>query len=563
MTTRAVSVLTEVAALDRPFTYVTTVGTEFVGAGDRVRVSLNGRSVRGWVLGDTEPVEDMLALTKSLGYGPPGELLDLAGWMSDRWCAPLARVLVSLTPTGVVAKLPVAPTATAPPVTPRHRWEPGPIHLGATTDPLDLVLAAYQQVWSRPGSLLVLVPTEAWARRLRGRLAQRGLAVAGAEQWAEMRAGWPVIVSARGGALAPTPRLCGAVIIDADDENYVSSMFPNWDALTVVRERCRRDGANLWATSMAPSPSLLALGPLERDPEFADAWPSLMVIDRRVRDPHEGVLAPSALDAAHIALSGKEPVGVVVVLQRLGTGRLLACARCGELARCAVCNQAEGEVNGAIVCSEAHEVREPFCRSCGATKLKRVRSGVTTLARDVAAQLGRPVSEVTRAASPGELERVVVGTEAVFSRVRRCALVIYSDFDQYLLAPHASARRAAIAAVGRAGRLVGSRREHRGEVILQTRRGDDLVADALERLDFARVMELDVTDARTLGLAPFAASAEVSGEDAGLVVEGLSGPGMSVSVTETGFVVRGPDPLSLGRLLKERARSRRVRVAIR
>lgn len=562
MTTRAVSVLPDVAALDRPFTYATTAATERVAPGDRVRVSLHGRSLRGWVLGDAEAIQDMLPLTKSLGYGPPGELLDLATWVSERWCAPLSRVLVSLTPSNVVSTLPLAPTPLAPAFSATREWTPGPIHLAPTTDPLDVVLAAYERVWSRPGSLLVLVPTEGWARRLYGRLAQRGLAVAGPDQWAEMRAGWPVIVATRGGALAPTPRLSGAVVIDADDENFVSPMFPNWDALTVVRERCRRDGASLWATSLAPSPSLLDLGEMERDPDFVGAWPTLLIVDRRERDPHEGVLAAPALAAARRALAGNEPVAVVVVLQRLGTGRLLACARCGELARCAQCHQAEGESDGTIACAEGHDPRAPFCRSCGATKLKRVRSGVTTLARDVAALLSQPVSEVTRTQSPDHLERVVVGTEAVFSRVRRCGVVIYADFDQYLLAPHASARRAAISAVGRAGRLVGSRRDARGEVVLQTRRGEDLVLSALASVDFSDVLRADVDDARALALAPFGASAQVSGEGAAAAVEGLADLGLSVTPTATGFVVTTDDPLRLGRLLKERVRSSRARVAI-
>jgi primosomal protein N' (replication factor Y) (superfamily II helicase) len=559
---RAVSVLTEVSALDRPFTYVTTAATQHVAPGDRVRVSLQGRSLRGWILGDAEEIEDMLPLAKSLGYGPPPEMLDVATWVSERWCAPLARVLVSLTPSVVVRVLPQAPVPLAPAFSPRRDWRPGPIHLSPTSDPLDVVLAAYARVWSRPGSLLVLVPSEGWARRLQGRLAQRGLAVAGGEQWAEMRAGWPVIVASRGGALAPTPRLSGAVLIDADDESYVSPMFPNWDALSVVRERCRRDGADLWATSLAPSPSLLALGDLESDPDFVGGWPTLRIIDRRTRDPHEGVLSEPALVAAHRALEGTEAVALVVILQRLGTGRLLACARCGALARCLQCDQAEGEVDGGVACADVHDVREPYCRECGGTKLKRVRSGVTTLARDVAALLGQPVSEVTRAHSPDHLERVVVGTEAVFSRVRRCGVVVYVDFDQYLLAPRASARRAAIAAVGRAGRLVGSRREARGEVVIQTRRGEDLVLSALESLDFSDVIAADDADARALGLAPYGATAEISGEGAGDVVEGLVDAGVRVTASAQGFVVRGDDPLRLGRLLKARPRSSHVRVSI-
>ena len=95
----------------------------------------------------------------------------------------------------------------------------------------------------------------------------------------------------------------------------------------------------------------------------------------------------------------------------------------------------------------------------------------------------------------------MVGTEAVWQRVRHCGVVIFVDFDQYLLAPSASARRSAITAVGKAGRLVGPRREGRGAVVLQTRRGDDAVIDALVRANFDAIIDEDVQTARLLELA--------------------------------------------------------------
>ena len=216
-------------------------------------------------------------------------------------------------------------------------------------------------------------------------------------------------------------------------------------------------------------------------------------------------------------------VAVVVILQRLGTGRLLACTKCGELARCVQCQQAEEEVDDRLACAARHEVRERFCRHCGSTNVRRLRSGVTTLARDVAAQLGRPVSEVTASLDPGaSLERVVVGTEATWQRVRRSGVVIFADYDQYLLAPRESARRSAVNAVGKAGRLVGSRREGRGAVIVQTRRGDDAVLHALRDANFESLIADDVATAELLGLAPFGASAEVTGEGAKSFVEGVT-----------------------------------------
>ncbi len=565
---RAVRIITEVAAVDRPFDYLVNDKTSQVGLGDRVRVDFNNRSVRGWVTGEVEANRGLKALTKWLGYGPPPTLLALLSWAAERWYSPLSRFLISSSPKRLVTVLPTPPRrlALASAVTESAaRFAPGVIQLAPTTDPLALVLGAYEESLSREGSLLILVPTESWAARLRGRLEQRGCAVASGEaEWDRMRAGWPVVVGARGAALAPVPKLAGAVIIDADDDSYRSQAAPTWDATTMLRERCERDGAPLWATSIIPSPTLLNRGTYEKDTDLVGGWPRIEVVDRRLSDPRDGALSAASLDAAHRALARDEPVAVCVVLQRLGTGRLMACTKCGELARCEQCGQAEEEMGAQLACREGHEPRANFCRHCGATNLKRVRVGVTTLARDVAAQLSQTVTEVTAATdAAAPLARVVVGTEAIWQRVRRCTLVIFVDVDQYLLAPRESSRRAAITAVGKAGRLVGSRREGRGEVIVQTRRGEDLVLSALRHARFEEIVADDVATAQILMLAPYGATADVSGEGAGQFVAGLASARVSAQATAQGFVVRAKDVTTLTRALREAPRpTAKVRVAV-
>jgi primosomal protein N' len=565
---RAVRIITEVAAVDRPFDYLVTERTARAAVGDRVRVDFNGRSVRGWVTGEATAGGDLKELTKWLGYGPPASLPELLAWASERWYSPLSRFLVSTSPKRLITELPHAPGSLAlasAVLAGVGDVDPGVLEVAPTTDPLPLILAAYEMTREKEGSLLVLVPTESWAGRLRGRLEQRGCDVAsGEDQWDRMRAGWPVVVGARGTALAPVPRVRGAVIIDADDESYRNTAAPTWDAVSMLRERCRRDVAPLWCTSSVPSPSLLNDGPYRSWGDVSGGWPLVDVVDRRNSDPHDGVLAGESLDAAHRALNGDDPIAVVVVLQRLGDGRLLACAKCGELARCPVCGQAEEEVDGQLACRERHEPRANFCRTCGATNLRRVRLGVTTLARDVAAQLHQGVSEVTSATVlDGSLERVVVGTEAVWQRVRRCGVVIFVDFDQYLLAPRASARHSALTAVGKAARLVGPRREGRGSVVLQTRRSDDPVIDALLRANFDAIIDEDVMTARVLGLAPYGAEADVSGEGAAAFVEGLSEYRVSVATSASGYLVRAPDISTLTGALRGVARPlAKVRVAV-
>jgi primosomal protein N' len=562
---RAVRVITEVAAVDRPFDYLLNEATDNVVLGDRVRVDFHHRSVRAWVVEDVVATDDLKTVKRWLGFGPPASQLALLRWASERWYSTWSRFLLAASPKRVITSLPVAPPALPLVQAPPLAFEPGVVQLAPTTDPLALILGAYDVTRERTGSLLVLVPTEAWALRLRGRLEQRGCAVAsGEDQWDRMRAGWPVVVGARGTALAPVPAVAGAVIIDADDESYRSSASPTWESVAMLRERCRREQAPLWCTSMIPSPALLDRGDYQRDENLFGGWPRVDVVDRRQSDPHEGVLSEVALRAAHHALAGDEAVAVVVILQRLGTGRLLACTKCGELARCLQCQQAEEEVGDLLACAARHELRARFCRHCGSTNVRRLRSGVTTLARDVAAQLGRPVSEVTASLDPGAaMERVVVGTEATWQRVRRSGVVIFADYDQYLLAPRESAGRAAVNAVGKAGRLVGSRREGRAAVIVQTRRGDDAVVKALRDASFEALIAGDVATAELLGLAPYGASAEVTGDGAQSFVEGVTSEYVTVLAAPTGFVVRAKDSETLTAALRDAPRpTAKFRVAV-
>lgn len=567
---RAVRIITEVGAIDRPFDYALSASTGQCGLGDRVRVNLNNRSVRGWVVDEVAASRELKPVLKWLGYGPPPALLQLLEWASWRWFSPLSRFLISSSPHRLVTVLPERPVAHAlsngVAATALH-VDAGVVQCAPTEDPLPLILGAYEATRDRKGSLLVLVPTEAWANRLRGRLEQRGVRVTSGEgEWDRMRSGWPVVVGARGTALAPVPVVAGAVIVDAEDESYRSEASPTWDAFTLLVERCRRENAPLWATTMIPSPELVAQRTYQKLGEIARGWPRVQVIDRRNTDPRDGVLSRAALDAAHKALSSDEDVAVAVILQRLGTGRLFACRSCGELARCSKCGQAEFETNGQLSCRDGHEARANFCRSCGATNLKPVRVGVSTLARDIAAQLGQVVSEVTASSDhSAELARVVVGTEAIWQRVRRCGVVIFIDFDQYLLAARDSARRAALRAVGKAGRLVGARSEGRGIVIVQTRRGEDSVLRALERGEFDEIVHDDIETARLLSLAPFGARARISAEAASEFVTRLSNSGQGVNIYGGGdqFEVRADDVETLiGALRSVERPPGRLRVAV-
>ena len=138
-----------------------------------------------------------------------------------------------------------------------------------------------------------------------------------------------------------------------------------------------------------------------------------------------------------------------------------------------------------------------------------MREGITSLTTRVAALLGVEALEVSAATKevPDDA-RVVVGTEAVLTRVRRASLVCFADLDDYLSAPRAHGSLAALRAIGLAGRLVGARGSSApGHVLVQTRQPDHLAVAAAVRGDPSELVADEARVAAALSLPPHVALA--------------------------------------------------------
>ncbi len=545
-------VLPDLPALDRPYRYDATALRE-LHLGDRVRVPLHGRSVRGWVVGLGEgAVEDLKPVTSWLGLGATEEVVDLARWASWRWAGAWCKLLATASPERVVTELPTAPPqGRLPEVHSQDRVagrrlvrhaRPALVRVGPCTDPIGLVLGLLAGLRDerREGTLLVLAPTVGWAERLAGRLRARGVAAAGPGRWVEARSGFEVVVGTRGLALAPVPALGAALVLDAHDGGYRQTQTPCWHAVGVLAERCRRAAAAMVVTSWCPDPVLLSEvvdhEVLEHEQRF---WPRLVVADLAVADPRERPLSSAFAAAAHRALD--EPgdgAKVVVVLQRLGGVRLLACAACGALARCEAHRAALHEHEGELACPRGCEAHPRVCIACGRGPLRAVREGVGALTKRVSALLGTDALEVS--ATTDEVDpaaRVLVGTEAVLHRVRRARLVCFADLDDYLCAPRSHAELDALRAIGLAGRLVGSRGgEAPGHVLVQTRLPQHPAVEAAVHGSPTAVIEAAAVLAAELSLPPHVAECALSGEGAAALAESLAARGVAVHATRAGIL---------------------------
>ena len=347
-----------------------------------------------------------------------------------------------------------------------------------------------------------------------------------ARDWAEAAAGWPVVVGSRAACWSAVPSLAGAVVIDAHDEAYRD----RYDAAEVLAERAVRDGASCVLLSPCPTAVQVAQHRLVvvPRPEERAGWPAVSVVDRRGADPRTGILSEEL-----VRVTGRP---LVCVLNRTGRARLLACAACGELARCERCGRPVLQVDEVLRCPGCGAERPVVCAACGATRLKILRQGVSQVRDELEALLGEPVGEVVGPTAVVPEAPVLVGTEAVLHRVRRAAAVVFLDFDQHLLAPRFTAAEEALALLARAGRLVGGRGQPgAGTVLVQTRLPDHEVLAAAVAGDPGRLDETALR--RELELPPFAALAVASGPAAAEYVRPLGG----MDLGDDRWLVRAPD----------------------
>ena len=548
---RVVRVLPDVAAINKEFDYLVpdALGDQ-VRIGTMVRIPLHGRRVGGWVVADrVEPVPGIVLrpLAKVTGWGPAPDLIDLAGWAAWRWAGRRPALLTTASPDHAVRGLPAStPALDWPQVWERGRAGPDRsaetaapavdaaliadafgsgggkaiLRLPPAADLLPVVLAG-----ARLGPTLVVTPSAATAGQLANRLRRLGAACALLPgEWAQAAAGAPVVLGARSAAWAPCPGLAAVVVLDGHDEALQQEQAPTWNAWMVAAERARRANVPCVVVSPCPTTELLAwpgaaLVVPSRGRERA-GWAGLEVLDRRRDDPRTGLYSPRVV--ALVRGDGR----VVCVLNRKGRARLMACSTCAEPARCERCAAAVSQTRDGdlaqLTCARCGLVRPVVCLSCGSSRLKALRIGVTRAREELEALAGQPVGEVTADTATLPDVPILVGTEAVLHRVGEADGVAFLDFDQELLAPRYRAAEEAMALLSLASRVVGGRRRG-GRVLVQTRLPHHDVLVAAVTADPRRVTDTEVLMRQALRLPPAVPVALISGEAAPAFVADLSG----------------------------------------
>lgn len=581
-------VVPDVSGVDRAFDYVLPAALAAdVRPGTIVRVPLQGRRVRGWVVDVSSDPPSGVALREVIevvSAGPPPCVVDLARYASWRYAGRLRPFLLAGSPPRLVRPGTLGPL---PAISRGARPEAGAtggrravavevateaalakglavLRLPPASPRLDVVEAVLAL---RPGGggVLVVVPEQRDAGRLVAALGRKGWPTALLPGgWTQAAAGTPVVVGTRDAAFAPLEALSAAVVLDAHAEALVETRSPTWRADVVVAERARRAGVPCVLVTGCPTPEQVAgaaLVTLPRDEERA-GWASLVVLDRREDDPRSGLYSEGLATLVRGAHAEDPSRPVVCVLNRTGRARLFACGACGELARCEACGAALAEAAPAgtgLACPSCGAGRPRICAACGSTRLKVLRVGTARAAEELAGLTGLEVAEVSGPRRTGDAQPppvpVLVGTEAVLHRATTASLVVFLDLDQELLAPRLNASVHALALLAMASRLVGGRRRTRpgpGRVAVQTRLPDHEVVRSALHGDPGILLDAELARRSALGLPPARAVALVTGEGVEDVRSALAAAGHGLETARTGedrLLVRAPDATALAEAL--------------
>jgi len=574
---RAVRVLPDIPAIDKPFDYsipqswVEDGKADQIKVGAMVRVPFGGRQVNGWILEiDIQPEEgiNLLPLSKYRSVGPSQEVIDLARWAAHRWAGRLNRFLTTASPPKNVPSLGQSQVdlektknSTSDTV-----WFQEVVKRKETVLRLppseDAVAIASEFV--REGNTLILSPSISGAQKLAEGLKRKGLHVSVVpEEWRNAAIEGSVVGS-RSAAFAPITNLHAIVVFDEHDASYQEERAPTWNARDVVIERARRKEIPCVLISAIPTLEAISWGhqikPSRK--EERDGWPIVEIIDRRTDDPMRSGLLSQRLTP--ILRDEKGPV--ICILNRKGRSRLLACDRCGSLARCEKhlipLTQKE---NHALECPSGCIDRPVVCDSCGSTKFKNLRAGIARLREELEALSKKKVVEIS-SDSKGKIpdSDIYIGTEAALHRVARASHIVFLEFDQELLAPRFRAAEQAASLLIRSARIIG-KRKNGGRLIVQTRQPEHEVLQAVLHANPEELIRVESERRQLLQLPPYSALAQISGASASEMVKSLSKiSGIEImGPRDDCWLVRATDNLELSKAISSVERPKgKIRIEI-
>tara|TARA_B000000475_G_scaffold5850_1_gene5291 strand:- start:108 stop:1850 length:1743 start_codon:yes stop_codon:yes gene_type:complete len=493
---------------------------EEVSIGAIVRFRFRNRLIRGWVsqINPKDVTEKtLLPLKQVSGIGPSEEVISLARWSANYWQGPVARFLRIASPKVMLkARLSEDRQIGGDSAKEHAIFSSTVKRLPPTGDRWPIILETISK-----GNALILVPSVYQARLLVGRLRAVGLSAGlyGKEWMLGVRGA--TIVGTRSAAFASIKNLSAILMLDEHDGVYQNEAAPTWHAREVVLERAKRLNIPVIFTSPIPTPEVRDKSVIATIPSFEEksGWGDIKIVDPREDGTSRGGLWPRVtLDAL------KSAQRAVVVLNRKGRSKLLACSACNELVVCAECGSGMYQPDdNQLMCQKNNHSRPVSCSFCLSTRLKNLRVGISRAVEELELLLQEKVLEVQADTKDIDLasNRFFLGTNAVLHRVDWADLVVFADFDQDLFAKGYRSEEIALTSIIRAARITNAVGKDTGTVHIQTRSSGNHLVEVLRKKTISEWGSLETDRRSLLSLPPFGSYASISGPGAEEFLEKL------------------------------------------
>ncbi|MBN1615819.1 MAG: primosomal protein N' [Spirochaetales bacterium] len=366
--------------LNQSFTYRTMEGETGLLLGKRVEVYLGNRRTTGFVIAESESLDEGCAIDpknikeirriidKEAVFGP--DHIDLARWISSFYLCSVGEALSAIIPSGrretggvpvgiddsdfspVRHALSEEQIAAIDTITGESR--PKSVYLWGVTGSgkTEVFLQAAEHILNQGKDILYLVPeialthqvVEAVVNRFGTQAAVLHSGLSGSKKLGEwmriLRGDARIVIGARSAVFAPVKNL-GLIIIDEEhDGSYKSGTTPRYHARTVAMRRATVTGATLVMGSATPSLEAWyqirsgALVSCRLTKRLAGgAEPRLSVVDL---SNSNGPLSPELIEAIRTAKqSGRQ---TILFLNRRGFTHFYRCKTCGYELMCKNCS---------------------------------------------------------------------------------------------------------------------------------------------------------------------------------------------------------------------------------
>ncbi|NNN22515.1 MAG: hypothetical protein HKL80_11015 [Acidimicrobiales bacterium] len=545
---KIVTVIPDITGLDREFDYSVNdslawnkngvpVGFDQLEIGTVVNITIHNRKARGWIV-DKKLGSDreVIPLTSLYSIGPNQDTVELCKWAAFQYGGPIRSFLVAGSPKRKL--IPSEGSLSRPKLKSELKsmklgdeqnqiineiYSPN----GAVASPkiilrlppkagsFWLIQAMVER--SPLKTLLVVLGNHNRVHEYETKLTNARISFASPDALFLDHAKYQVVMGLRNAAFAriENEQLGGVLVIESDAYSLKSDRAPTWDASEVLLKRCEMANVPCVLVSSVPKVTQLSsvrLHTIDRTRERS-LWPAIHITDANSEDP---VYAPFGPDLTEIMRDATRSHQVLVIWNKLGKVRSLVCKSCHLPVTCPNCRSSlvpSGEGSTMLTCELCGFDQAKFCQKCGSTKLANYNRGVLKVREELEKILGptKKVSVVTKDNQDLDGE-VIVGTNAVLSRVDNAFAVVWPDIDREILMPNILAVEELMSNLAQAARICPSRaQDGSGGIFVRTRFPDHPVIKSLLLGDPGIIANFELERRKTLDLPPFKAVAEISG----------------------------------------------------